>query len=179
MPNQRNKDLIKKLEDKFSRSNSVIFAEYSGLDSNRLNLLRKEIKSAGSEVTIAKNTLIKRAMETKEILKNIPKNGDLEDELSGQICVIFSYKDALSAIKPLVEFSKSNGLPKIKIGIIENSIVHLPEIERLSSLPSRNELLAQFIGELSLPLTRLAYALNGTQQKLVCTLSEIAKNKKN
>jgi len=178
MPNQRNKDSVRKLEDKFSKSNSVIFAEYSGLDSNKLNILRKEIKNTGSELTIAKNTLIKRAMEAKKILNNIPRE-DLEGELSGQICVIFSYEDALSPIKPLVEFSKSNGLPKIKIGIIENSIVYLPEIEKLSALPSRNELLAQLIGELNLPLVKLIYALNDTQQKLVYVLSEIVKNKNN
>jgi large subunit ribosomal protein L10 len=168
MPNQKNIKLVEELQEKLSKAKSVVFAEYSGLDANKLNSLRKEIRETGAEISIAKNTLMKKVLE----------RDDLEEELSGQICTIFSYEDAISPLKKLVEFVKNNELPVVKLGIIDGVLTSASQIVELSKLPSREELIAQIVGGLKSPLSGIVNVLSGPQRKLVYALSAIAEKKK-
>jgi large subunit ribosomal protein L10 len=168
MPNQKNIKLVEELQEKLSKAKSVVFAEYTGLSANKLNSLRKELRETGSEVSIAKNTLIKRVLGKK----------DLADKLSGQICTIFSYEDAVSPLKKLVEFVKTNELPIVKMGIFDGILTSANQIVELSKLPSRGELIAQIIGSFKSPLTGVVNVLSGPQRKLVYALSAIAEKKK-
>ncbi len=178
MPNQKNIKLVEELQEKLSKAKSVVFAEYTGLSANKLNLLRKEVRATGAEISIAKNTLMKRILDTGSL--NSDKDSEkLEGELSGQICTIFSYEDAISPLKTLVEFAKANELPVVKMGIFDGVLTSASQIEELSKLPSREELIAQVIGGLKSPLTGLVNVLGGPQRKLVYALSAIAENKKN
>ena len=167
MPSEKNIKLVEELQEKLSKAKSVVFAEYTGLDANKLNSLRKEIRAEGAEISIAKNTLMKRILGRE----------DLEEKLSGQICTIFSYEDAIAPLKKLVEFAKANELPVVKLGIFDGVLTSANQIEALSKLPSREELIAQVIGGLKSPLTGLVNVLGGPQRKLVYTLSAIAEKK--
>ena len=168
MPNKKNIKLAEELQEKLDKAKSIIFAEYTGLDANKFSLLRKEIRATGAEISIAKNTLMKRVLKREEL------NG----ELSGQICTIFSYDDAISPLKALVEFIKVNELPVVKMGIFEGSLTSAEQIEELSKLPSREELVAQVIGGIKSPLTGLVNVLSEPQRKLVYALSAVAGKKK-
>ena len=169
MPNQKNIKLVEDLSKKVAEAKSIVFAEYSGLDANTFNELRQAIRETGAEVTIAKNTLMKLALNRE----------DAEALLEGQLCAIFSYEDAYAPLKTLMEFIKAHKLPVVKAGIFEEGILSAERLVELSKLPSREELIAQVIGGLKAPLRGLTNVLSGPQRKLVYALSAIADKKNN
>jgi len=168
MPKQKNVEIVKNLKDKFEKAKSVVFAEYTGLDANSMNELRKEIKAEGAEISIAKNTLMKLAL---------PKNGEIKDRLKGQMMTLFAYEDSITPLKKLVEFAEEYEAPSVKIGLFEGEITSADQIVQLSKLPSKEELIARIVRGIKSPLTGIVNVLGGTQRNFVYALSAIAEKK--
>lgn len=172
MPNDKNIQKVEELKQKLSESNSVIFAEYHGLDANKVNELRAKIKEAGAEMTVAKNTLMKIALK-----KSKTGNKELEKELKGPLAVFFSYEDSIAPLKAISEFVKTFELPKVISGIVDGEYLNSERIEILSNIPSKEELVARLVSSLKSPLYGIANLLSGTQKNLVYALSAIAEEK--
>lgn len=171
MPNETNKKLVTELSQKVADAKSIVFAEYHGLDANQISDLRKQLRESGSEMTVAKNTLVKLA------LKENGHNGEIEKELEGPVATFFGNEDAIAPIKILSDFAKNFELPKIKIGLVDGKVTNASELEILSNLPSREELLARVVGGLKSPITKIVNVLGGSQRGLVTVLSAIADKK--
>lgn len=172
MPNQTKVEKVKKLKEKIAESKSIIFAEYHGLDANQVNELRSKIKETGAEMTVAKNTLMKIALEEEKA-----GSKEVNEQLEGPVATFFGYEDAISPIKALAEFAKKFELPTIKIGIIDGEVTSVTKIDILSKLPSKEELLARLVGGLNAPLSGFVNVLGGSQRKLVYALSALADKK--
>lgn len=178
MPNTKNLETVKNLKTKLAKAKSIILAEFHGLKSNDTNALRARMLEQGAEVTVAKNTLLKKAMEEEKMY-----NTKLDDHLQGSTAAILSYNDPLSPIKALYEFAKKLNLPKIKAALIDGRFTTSEEIEIISKLPTREQLIAQLLGSLKSPISGFTNVLGGTRNKLVYVLhalsqrSETAKNK--
>ncbi|MBD3365721.1 50S ribosomal protein L10 [candidate division WWE3 bacterium] len=175
MPKQKNIEKVKNLTEKLGKAKSVIFAEYTGLDANNMNMLRKELRAEGAEINIARNTLMRLALADAETSKEVA--ADMTEELSGQMMTLLSYEDAVTPLKKLVEFAKEHETPKVKLGLFEGRVLSVAEVEELSNLPSREELLARVVGGLKSPLSGFANVLGGTQRNFVYALSAIADQK--
>jgi large subunit ribosomal protein L10 len=171
MPKEQNKEKVKDLKEKLTEAKSVIFAEYTGLNANRMNELRKQIRSEGAELNISKNTLMKIALSKEN------HNGDIAKNLKGQMMALFSYEDAISPLKKLVEFAREHETPSVRIGLFEGNVITAEKIVELSELPSKKELLARVVGGLKSPLSGIANVLGGTQRNFVYALSAIAEKK--
>jgi large subunit ribosomal protein L10 len=169
MPNQKNKDTVKNLREKVAKAKSIILTDFKGLNSNATNDFRAKMLEQQAEVTVAKNTLLKKALEEEKVDTEL-----LAEHLKGNTAAIFSYNDALSPIKPLVEFAKKFELPKIKAAIIEGIFTTGEQVETISKLPSKEQLLAQIVGTMSRPLTGFVTVLKGTQRKFVYAIKAIA-----
>jgi large subunit ribosomal protein L10 len=167
MPKQKNIEIVEALQKKLDKAKSVLFAEYTGLDANKMNELRKEIRAEGAEITIAKNTLMKLALPKKEI----------GEKLNGQVMTVFSYEDAVSPLKRLVDFAKEHETPSLKIGLFEGKVTTAEKLAELSQLPSKEELLARVVGGLKSPISGIVNVLGGTQRNFVYALSAIAEKK--
>lgn len=172
MTNQVNKDAVKKLREKVAKAKSIVVTDYTGLDANNVNALRENMRKNNSEVTVAKNTLIKLAMKEENI-----DVSPLENDLQGQTAVIFSYNDAVSSIKALFEFIKKVELPKVKSAIFDGKYSNAKEVEVISTLPSKEQLIAQILGGLKSPMNGIVRTLSGVQGKFVRVLSEVSKKK--
>ncbi len=172
MPNKQNQDAVKALREKVAKAKSIIVTDYSGLKSNDINALRDTIKDSDAEVSVAKNTLLKIALKEENVYST-----ELEKHLEGTNAVIFSYKDAVAPLKSLYEFIKKVDLPKIKAAIFDGQFANATQVETISKLPSREQLLAQVVGGMKSPLNGFVRTLNGVQQKFVYALSAIAEKK--
>ena len=172
MPNDKNKQEIASLREKISKAKSIIFTNYVGLNSNNVNSLRQTMKTAGAEVTVTKNTLMKLALKEEKI-----KAAELENDLTGPTAIVFSYGDSIKSIKALFDFIKKNDLPKVKSAIFEGQYTDADRVQILSKLPAREQLISQFIGDLKSPLRGVVGVLNGVQKKFVYAISAIANNK--
>ncbi len=172
MPNTKNTELVQELRTKVAKSKSIIFANIQGLKSNDTNDLRQKLKDQNAEVAMAKNTLLEIALkqENKDVTK-------VSGDLKGSTIAIFGYNDPIAPIKALVEFAKKFELIKIKSGLVDDKYASAADVDTLSKLPSKEQLIAQVLGTMKSPLSGFVNVLSGTPRKLVYALSAIAKHK--
>ena len=121
------------------------------MDVPALAALRKELRAAGGEYKIYKNTLVRIAAREQDL--------DLDDLLTGPTAVAFvnakedgSAGDAAAVAKALKEFAKSNENLVLKGGVLDGAVLSADDIKALAELPSRDVLLAQIAGLLQAPL---------------------------
>lgn len=172
MPNQKNQDIVKNLVDNLKDSNGVILAEYAGVGANNMNQLRADIASANGFSAVAKNTLLKVALEQAE-----KYNSDIQMFLTGQNVTVVAKDDAFAVLKKLYEFAQNNDKLVIKAGVIENAVYSGEQLEELSKLPSKEVLVAKLLGSLKSPLSGIVNVFSGPQKSLVYALSAIATKK--
>ena len=173
MPNQKNKDILEEIKEKTAKAKSITFVDFLGLKVNDINNFRQQLLEKDAEPVIAKNTLFKLALK-----ENGLSSAEIEQQLKGPTAAIFSYKDPVEYLKILYAFIKKLELPKVKFALIGKDFTNAEKIAIISSLPAKDQLLAQVVGGLKSPLVGLVNVFGGTQRKLVTVLSKIAENKK-
>ena len=187
MPNTLKKYAVKNLRTKLSKAKSLILTDFTGLNANQSNDLRKRIADSGGEVLVAKNSLIKIALKEEKI-----ESKELNNDFTGQIATIIAYEDSVAPIKVLFEFIKTLEAPKISKASLQVNKIFLrikgalidgvyntaQMVEVLSKLPSRIELLTKVVSSLKSPLVGITNVLNGPQRKLVYVMQAISEKKK-
>jgi large subunit ribosomal protein L10 len=172
MPNQINQNAVKQLKEKVAKAKSIVVTDYSGLKSNSINELRQTMKNNDAEVSVSKNTLLKIALQEEKVDLTA-----LEKDLEGTNAVIFAYNDAVAPIKALFEFIKKVELPKVKSAIFEGKYTDAAQVEAISKLPSKEQLIAQVVGGFKSPLNGIVRTFSGVQQKFVYALAAVAAKK--
>lgn len=164
MPSQKNQDQVNVIKDKLSRTKSVAVVDFSGTTVNDQVKLRQQLAEAGGEMFVTKNTLIDIAVG----------KGKLSESLEGMNALVFSYQDAVAAIKKLFEFHKETEKLQIKQGYMDDRVLSAAEVEALSKLPNKNELIGMLMSRLQGPAYGLVNVLNASQRNLVYALKAIA-----
>lgn len=160
---------VSELSEKLQRAKAVVFADFKGMTMKQLTDLRNQLSEIDSEFTVTKNTLIKRAL---------PKDYQLPaDSLEGPTATLLAFDDEITPIKALVKAIKDNSIGKIKAGIFGAEVIDEASIQKLATLPSKNELRAKTVGVLVAPLQGMVGVLQGNLRNLVYALSEIQKQK--
>ena len=167
MPNQHNQEQIKILQDKLDQAASMVVIDYGKSSVKDLTNLRAALREAGGEMFVTKNTLIDIAVG----------KGKLTESLQGMNAVVFSYKDPVAAIKALVNFHDESGLLEIKQGFMDDKVLSIAEVQALSKLPGKNELIVMLIQRLKSPGQGLVNTLQATTRNLVYVLKAIAEKK--
>lgn len=172
MPSQKNLQSLSEIKSSLSTAKAIILANYAGLSVADQTSLRAKIAASGGNYVVAKNNLLKIALEEK--LGNLPS--DVADVLRGPTAVVFAQTDVVTATKAIVEFAKDKNLPEIKIGLMNDKVLTLDQINTLSKLPSREQLLSSLLAQMSAPAEALVRQINAPAQLLVYALEAI-KNK--
>ena len=142
---------------------SLIVAEYRGLNVERVTQLRSKARKSGVWLRVLKNTLARRAVKGTPFEK-------LSDQMVGPLMYGIS-QDPVAGAKVLSEFAKENELFVIKAGAMPNAVMSAQDIKALSQLPSREELLAKLLGTMQAPVTKLVRTMNEVPSKFVRTLA--------
>ena len=164
MPSLKNTQQVEMLKEKLAKAQSIAIVEYSGTTVNDQVALRSEITAAGGEMLVAKNTLIDIAIG----------KGKVSESLEGMNAVVFSYNDAVSALKKLFEFHKKSEKLTIKQGVMDDAVLSPAQVQALSNLPGKNELIAMLLNRLQSPATGLVNVLKAGPRNLVYALKAIA-----
>ena len=167
MPSQDNLEQVKIIQEKIDRAKSLVIVDYSGSNVNDLTTLRNALKEAGGEMFVTKNTLIDIALG----------KGKLSESLTGMNAIVFSYEDAVSGLKALFNFHQDEKKLSIKQGFMEDKVLSTDEVEALSKLPSKSELVVMLIHRLKGPGRGLVNTLTAKSKELVYVLKAIAKKK--
>lgn len=167
MPNQHNQDQVAILAEKKARAKSLAVIQYDGTTANDQVKLRAELKEVGGELFVTKNTLINIALG----------KGNVSESLNGMNAVVFSYEDEVSALKKLFTFQKDKNKLIIKQGMMADKVLSAAEVEQLSQLPGKNELIATLISRIQGPAYGLVNVLKASQRNLVYVLQAIKDTK--
>lgn len=151
------KEIVKEITNKIDDSEAVILFTYQGLKVSDLSKLRISLRETSSEVKIYKNTLVKRALDKKDI--------NLDEYLEGPNAILFG-KSLLESIKALDNFAKQNKKVEIQVGIIKGDVVSLDTIKEYASIPSREGLLQMLAGGMIEHIKNLSIALDLYAKKL-------------
>lgn len=165
------KVLLQELRDYFSRAKSTIFAEVDRVSVNDINDFRSKCHEADVKYLVAKKTLL--SLLAKEI--GLPFSKDV---LDGQISVIFGFSDEVVPAKLVAEFGKTHEAVSFVGGILDGKFLSREDAVALAKLPSREELLAKFVGTLHAPLSGLVNVFSGSIRGFTVALNQIAESKK-
>jgi large subunit ribosomal protein L10 len=169
---EQKQTIISNLETKIEKQKSIVFMDFSKIKVKELAKLRENLKKEGSEMKVAKKSLMEIALKNKNIELDSKK-------LEGEVAIIFGYEDEIAPSKIVYQFSKENVNAKILGGFLENKFYEMADVIRLAQLPSKEQLLGQLVGTLSAPATNLVGVLSGNMRKLVIALSGIRDQKAN
>jgi large subunit ribosomal protein L10 len=147
---------IAQVKEALQKAKSVVLADNLGMTVSQVTKLRKELREAGVDLKVAKNTLVGIAA------KELGIEG-LDQYLHGTTTLAFSNVDEASAAKKIRDFFAKEKAPKfvVKAGILEGKVFDANGVKELADLPSREVLLSSVLAGIQAPLVGVAGALNG------------------
>ncbi|MBP9752735.1 MAG: 50S ribosomal protein L10 [Proteobacteria bacterium] len=151
MNRTQKEELVIELKDRMEKSALVVVTRQSGLTVSEVTNLRCQMRNAGAEFKVYKNTL------TEIAIKGTDAEG-LSSYLTGPIALAFSV-DALAAAKAAVKFANSNDKLQVLGGVMNGKVLSAADVKALATLPSLDELRATLIGLISAPATKIARIL--------------------
>src|SRR5579885_2222843 len=165
MPNERNIEAVAELEATL-RENPVLFVtDYRGLTVTDLANLRRQLREAGVEYRVAKNTLIDIAA------KRIGLTG-LEPYLTGPTAIALSNGNEVAAARALTEFARISRILTVKGGILGKHAVTSEEVAELAALPGTEQVHANLVGAVQGPLANLTGLLTNALSGIVYALDQ-------
>mgnify|MGYP000943719977 FL=1 len=162
--------MVHEIQERLTKVQGAVVTDYRGLNAGEMTALRKELREAGIEFKVLKNTLTILAAEKAEM-------NDLIPLLTGPTAFAFGYDDPVAAAKIISEFAKKNKNLEIKGGILEGAVLDPAGVESLADLPSREVLLAMVMRAMQGPLSGMVNVLQGNIRNLVYALEAVRKQK--
>ncbi|EGS8237146.1 50S ribosomal protein L10 [Enterococcus faecalis] len=150
--------LVQAAAEKFESAVSVVIVDYRGLTVEEVTNLRKQLRDAGVEMKVIKNSILSRAA------KKVGLDG-LDEVFTGPTAVAFSNDDVVAPAKIIDEFAKDAKALEIKGGVIEGKVSSVEQITALAKLPNREGLLSMLLSVLQAPVRNVAYAVKAVAEK--------------
>ena len=158
---QEKQKSLKDLKEKISQQKSVIFVDFSKVNSGDLFSLRKKLKEAGCALKVGKKTLIRIAFGQS----NISYWNKIKASIPGQLALVFGIEDEIAPARISNQFAKTNENFKILGGIFENRFIEKARVLELAAIPTRNELLSKLVGSLSSSMGNFVRVLDKIREK--------------
>ncbi|WP_417637674.1 50S ribosomal protein L10 [Enterococcus faecalis] len=150
--------LVQAAAEKFESAASVVIVDYRGLTVEEVTNLRKQLRDAGVEMKVIKNSILSRAA------KKVGLDG-LDEVFTVPTAVAFSNDDVVAPAKIIDEFAKDAKALEIKGGVIEGKVSSVEQITALAKLPNREGLLSMLLSVLQAPVRNVAYAVKAVAEK--------------
>jgi large subunit ribosomal protein L10 len=154
---------VEQITELLKASSLTILTDYRGLNVTQLQAFRRGLREHGSSFRIVKNTLT-------GIAANSAGLEDVRPYLEGPTAIVTANDDPVGPAKTTQDFARTTRILTIKAGILEGTVIPASEVERLASLPSREELLGKVVGGLNAPLYGLVSVLSGPIRSLAYVL---------
>ncbi|HDC8175106.1 TPA: 50S ribosomal protein L10 [Staphylococcus aureus] len=146
------KQLVDEIAEVLSNSVSTVIVDYRGLTVAEVTDLRSQLREAGVEYKVYKNTMVRRAAEKAGI-------EGLDEFLTGPTAIATSSEAAVAAAKVISGFAKDHEALEIKSGVMEGNVITAEEVKTVGSLPSHDGLVSMLLSVLQAPVRNFAYAV--------------------
>lgn len=157
--------VVSEIAAQLGSAQSVIVAEYRGLDVGAVTDLRSKARKAGLYLRVLKNSLARRAVKGTPFEK-------LSEQMVGPLIYGIS-QDPVAGARVLSAFAKDNEKLVIRGGAMPNLLMSVKDVSALAALPSREELLAKLLGTMLAPVVKLVRTMNEVPGKFVRTLAAV------
>lgn len=172
MDRDQKETFVTQLRERIDRAPVMYLTDFTGLDVKAMSQLRRSLKNSGAEYVVVKNRLAMRALEATEAFP------DISESLQGPTGLVFGYEDVVSAAKVLSDFAKEHDeKPTFKLGVMDREVLQPEQINKLATLPTREQLLAELAGAMEAPMAALAAALGAKVQEMAGLLDALKAEK--
>lgn len=151
---------VQEIKEKLEKAQAVIMADYKGITVEEDTELRRNLRNAGVEYRVLKNTLT--ALAAKEI--GIEGVGEL---LSGPTSFAFGYdaNDPTAPARIINEFAKAHKKLEFKGGIVQGKVLDAKKVVEFAEIPPKDVLIAKLLGSFKAPLSKFAYLVNAIKEQ--------------
>ena len=139
--------IIDEIKEKLDGAQSAVVIDYMGTTVAQADAMRKKLRDANVDYTVYKNTLIKRAIEGTEF-------APLAEVLDGPSAIAISKEDATAPARVLKEVIDEFKKMEFKAGVVEGNYFDQEGIKEIASIPSRDVLIAKFMGSIQSPVSK-------------------------
>lgn len=150
--------VIAEISELFNGARSAVLVDYRGLTVEQDTQLRKQLREAGVEYKVYKNTLIRFAAKGTEFEA-------LDADLEGPTALAVSKTDPTAPARILANFAKKAEKLELKAGVVEGTYYDAKGMNIIATIPSREELLGKLLGSIQSPITNFARVLNQIAEK--------------
>lgn len=166
---ENKKQQVEEIAAIFDNSGVYLF-DYRGLTVSEMSDLRERIKGLNAHMKVIKNRLAIKYFEKKKMDYG-------RDIFNGPMAVAYATENFVEVAKTLVAFQKENNKVKIKAGFIEKTFADEDKVKYVAKLPGKEQLLAQLVGAISMPLKKMGLALSAPLTNMLILMNNL-KDKK-
>ncbi|HYA36065.1 MAG TPA: 50S ribosomal protein L10 [Candidatus Binataceae bacterium] len=168
MKKEQKAAFVDSLADRFKKAKIAMVSEYRGMTVAETTEVRRKLRAVRGELKVAKNTLIRRAID------NTPF-APLNEKLGGPVGLIIGTDDPVELAKTVVSFRELGDKFKIRGGVLEGKPLTAEDVQALATMPPREVVLAQLLGLIQAPATHLVRLLNEPGSALARVIDAIGK----
>ena len=164
--------IVAELKEKLTGAKGAVLVNYRGLTVAQDTKLRRQLREAGVDYRVVKNTMTRIAAQEAGL-------EGLDVYLEGPTAMAISTTDPVAPAKIITDFVKEHKLQvlEVKAGLVEGNVIDEKGVKALASLPSREVLIAKMLGSMQSPITGLVNVLQGSIRNLVYALDAVRQQK--
>ncbi len=155
---EEKKPVVQEISEKIEGAASVVLVDHRGLTVAQDTELRKQLREAGVQYKVYKNTMMRFAFKGTDFEQ-------LDQYLDGPSAAAISKDDATAPARILYQFAAKADKLEIKGGVVEGKAYDKDALEEISKIPSRDELLSKFLGSIQSPITNFARVIKQIAEK--------------
>ena len=163
---EQKKAVVAEVAEAANKALAAVAAEYRGLTVEEMTEFRVKAREGGVFVKVAKNTLVRRAIEGTEY-------ECMQDSLAGPLLLAFSMDDPGAAARLVKDYSKDHDKLIAKLVAVGGTLYDASELERLSKLPTYDQAIAMLMGVMKAPIEKFVRTLAEPHAKLVRTVAAV------
>lgn len=155
---KQKQELVENLSEKLKAAVAGVVVDYKGITVEDDTKLRRELREAGIEYFVVKNTMLRRAAA------NVDLSG-LDSVLEGSTALALSNEDHTAAARILTKYAETSKTFSVKAGFLDGEVIDAAKVEELGKIPSKDVMVAITLGTLLAPISGLARVLNAIAEK--------------
>lgn len=171
MKRSEKEQIVAEVAETVARASALYFTDFTGLTVEQATELRRELRKAGVEYRVVKNTLIRKALE------QVSGYDRVFDRLVGPTGIAFAFDDAVVPARVIEKFSKKHDKLSLKVAVLEKQVYDGSKLKELAQLPSKKDMMASILGSIQAPLAGVPTVINAVMRDLVSVIDQLAQKK--
>jgi large subunit ribosomal protein L10 len=164
------KEKLSTLKSQIESSKSFVLIDFTGVNVELINMLRRDAKKSNIKYNVVKNTLLRKAVENTQF-------DCIKQFLTGPTAIAISDEDPVKPAKLILDFFKKNRVLAIKGGALSHNVLSVKDVTKLAELPSKDELISKALYVISSPIIRFVTVLGNPIRNFITDLKLLEKQK--